>query len=219
VIDLSNQEQPRIAGELKIEGYSDYLHPVSDTLLLGIGKDAIPDKNSSDEGGRRAWYQGVKLSLFDVSNIASPKELDTLILGKRGTQLDVLYDHHALSFLLAVGNEPARLAIPVQLHDTVPSWELFKAGEPSARYDYTHTALYSLEITKLGITHAGRLISEVRKEIPTTTKPAAGVSVLPNSPLIAPIFFDLNDRSVLKDDSVFYIHRGNVLSSKWGVSK
>ncbi len=188
VIDLSNQEQPRIAGELRIEGYSDYSHPVSDTLLLGIGKDAIPDKNSSYEGGRGAWYQGVKLSLFDVSNIASPKEQDTLILGKRGTQSDVLYDHHALSFLPAVGNEPARLAIPVQSHDTVPTWELFKAGEPSARYDYTHTAMYSFEITKLGITQAGRLISEVRKEIPTTTKPAAGVSVLPNSPLIAPIF-------------------------------
>jgi len=51
--------------------------------------------------------------------------------------------------------------------------------------------MYSFEITKLGITQAGRLISEVRKEIPTNTNPAAGVSVLPNSPLIAPIFSTL----------------------------
>lgn len=219
VLDLANQEQPRIAGELKIDGYSDYLHPVSDTLLLGIGKDAIADKNSSDEGGRGAWYQGVKLSLFDVSNIASPKQLDSRVLGKRGTQSDVLYDHHALSFLPAVGNEPARLAIPVQLHDTVPSWDWFKAGEPSAWYDYTHTALYSFEISKLGITQAGRLISEVRNGVPVIAKPAAATSLLPIDTMFAPAYAYYSDRSVLKDDAVFYIHDGKVLGSKWGTSR
>ncbi len=233
VLDLSNQEQPRVAGELKIDGYSDYLHPVSDTLLLGIGKDAVPDTRSSDENGRGAWYQGVKLSLFDVSNMASPREINSIVIGKRGTQSDVLWDHHALSFLPAVGSEPARLSIPVQLHDTIPTGDWFKAGDPSAWYDYTHTALYSLEISQLGVTRVGRLISEVRqassglmpepRPMPAVTgivaTPAAGVSILPIAPLIAPVYVNYGGRSVLKDDAVFYIHDGKVLSSKWGESK
>ncbi|MES2603687.1 MAG: beta-propeller domain-containing protein [Pseudomonadota bacterium] len=246
VLDLSNQEQPKIVGELKIDGYSDYLHPVSDTLLLGIGKDAIPDTSSTDETGRGAWYQGVKLSLFDVSNPASPKEIDSKILGKRGTHTDVAYDHHALSFLPASGNEPARLAIPLQLHDKVPSWEGFRASQPNAWYDYTHTALYSFELSKLGISQVGKIISEVapanqpkvgdpRIATATTSSAAAdstaatsttdtatskpAIGILPVDPGFAPVYVYYNDRSVLKDNAVFYIHDGKVLSSLWGESK
>ena len=124
VVDLSNQESPVIVGELEIDGYSDYLHPVNDSLLLGIGKDAVPDDLSSDFGGTRgAWYQGLKLALFDVSAPSQPAELDSLVIGKRGTHSPVLDDHHALSFMPAVNGAPARLAIPVDLHDTVPSYE------------------------------------------------------------------------------------------------
>lgn len=234
VLDLSNQEQPRIAGELKIDGYSDYLHPVSDTLLLGIGKDAVPDMRSSDESGRGAWYQGVKLSLFDVSNMSSPREINSIILGKRGTQSDVLWDHRALSFLPAAGSEPARLSIPVQLHDMVPTSDWFKAGEPSAWYDYTHTALYSFEISNLGVTRVGRLISEARQQssggtrveprplpaaVASAAMPANWVTILPVDSLIAPVFVSYGDRSVLKDDAVFYVHDGKVLGSMWGESK
>ncbi|MCP4692304.1 MAG: hypothetical protein GY859_29940, partial [Desulfobacterales bacterium] len=63
VFDLSDPENPLQKGELHIDGYSDYLHPIGETLLLGIGKDAVPDDGSNDFGGRGAWYQGVKLSL------------------------------------------------------------------------------------------------------------------------------------------------------------
>jgi uncharacterized secreted protein with C-terminal beta-propeller domain len=222
VLDLSNQEQPKIAGELKINGYSDYLHPIDGNLLLGIGKDAVPDTSSDDlGGGRGAWYQGVKLSLFDVSNIAAPKEINSIVLGKRGTDSDVLWDHHALSFLPASGIEPARLAIPVRLHDKVPAWEGYKPGDPRAWYDYTHTALYSFEINKMGVTKVASLISEVPQPVGNVggVSKIADMSILPGDTIFAPIYAHYNDRSVLKDDAVFYVHQGKVLSSKWGESK
>lgn len=70
VLDLSNPTAPKITGELKIPGFSSYLHPVSDTLLLGIGQ------NGNDDG----TTPGIKLSLFDVSDPAKPKEVDKYII-------------------------------------------------------------------------------------------------------------------------------------------
>ena len=70
VVDLSNPTAPAVLGELKIPGYSAYLHPVGDGLLVGIGRDA-------DDDGR---ILGAKVSLFDVSDPAAPAEVDTWTL-------------------------------------------------------------------------------------------------------------------------------------------
>ncbi|MFK7863645.1 MAG: beta-propeller domain-containing protein [Pseudohongiellaceae bacterium] len=197
VVDLSDQEQPKLVGELEIEGYSDYLHPISEDLILGIGKDAVADDSSEDfGGGRGAWYQGLKLALFDVSNPALPTEVNTLSLGKRGTDSEVLRDHHALSFLAATSTQAARLAIPVRLHETVPERESFDASKPNAFYDFTHNGLYSFEITESGISQNGFLLG---------SDPDNGFN-----------FGGYSDRSILADDSVFYIHQGEVLGSQWG---
>ncbi len=64
-IDLSDPTSPEILGELKIPGFSSYLHPISDTMVLGVGSDA-------DASGR---VTGAKVSLFDVSDLASPREV------------------------------------------------------------------------------------------------------------------------------------------------
>ena len=200
VVDLSDQENPAIVGELEIEGYSDYLHPVSENLLLGIGKDAIPDENSPDFNGTRgAWYQGVKMSLFDVSDPSVPSEVNSIVLGKRGTQSEVLYDHHALAFLPATDNQPARVAVPVDLHETVPNYEWFDPDSPNAFYDYTHTGLYSFEIDENEIRQVGLIFG--------TEPGSTGATIF---------FRDYGDRSVLVDDAVFYLHHGEVLSSFWG---
>ena len=58
-LDLSDPTAPKVVGELKIPGYSAYLHPVGENLLLGVGREA----------------QNVKASLFDVSNLAAPREV------------------------------------------------------------------------------------------------------------------------------------------------
>ncbi len=77
VLDLSNPNAPRLAGELKIPGYSSYLEKISNDLVLGVGRE-----NNS-----------VKLSLFDVSNPASPKEVSKYLLKDEWS--DVESNHHA----------------------------------------------------------------------------------------------------------------------------
>jgi uncharacterized secreted protein with C-terminal beta-propeller domain len=70
VVDLSDPTAPAAVGELKIPGYSAYLHPVGDGRLLGVGQDA-------DEEGR---VLGTQISLFDVTNPASPQRIDQVTL-------------------------------------------------------------------------------------------------------------------------------------------
>ncbi len=105
-IDVSDPSNPTILGQLKIPGYSSYLHPYDENHLIGIGKDAFPS-----EEGNFAWYQGLKISLFEVSELSRPKEMANLILGDRGSDSPILYDHKALLF----DRERSILVIPVLL--------------------------------------------------------------------------------------------------------
>jgi inhibitor of cysteine peptidase len=91
VIDLSDPTNPRELGYLKVTGYSDYLHPYDETHLIGIGKETT-------DAGEFAWYQGVKISLFDVSDVNNPQEIDKLEIGDRGSDSPVLWDHKAFLF-------------------------------------------------------------------------------------------------------------------------
>ena len=84
-VDLADPDHPRVRGELKIPGYSAYLHPVGDDLLLGVGQEATDD-------GR---VQGLQLSLFDVSDLARPVRLQKAQLGQRYSSSAVEWDHHA----------------------------------------------------------------------------------------------------------------------------
>lgn len=105
VIDLTTPANPKLAGQLKIPGFSSYLHPLSETMLIGIGKEAI------DNGERGVDVKGLKMSLFDVADIATPKEVAVLSLGGRGSDTPVLYDHKAFLF----SPDKKLLAIPVSL--------------------------------------------------------------------------------------------------------
>ena len=72
-LDLSRPEQPRVLGELKIPGYSAYLHPIGEDLLLGVGQDV------DEKTGRPL---GTQLSIFDVSDLRKPTRLHTQHLGQ-----------------------------------------------------------------------------------------------------------------------------------------
>lgn len=199
VIDLSDQDNPKIAGELEIEGYSDYLHPLSDNLLLGFGKDAIADDDSSDFGFTRgAWYQGVKVSLFNVADPEFPSEINSLIYGKRGSESEILYDHHAISFLPATDSRKARFAIPIQIHATTPGSQGFDPSAPNAWYSFTSKGLYSFEVDAAGVTEVGVIEADSTENI-----------------VQFGFFGSFGDRSVLVDDAVFYVHQGEVLGSAW----
>jgi uncharacterized secreted protein with C-terminal beta-propeller domain len=92
VIDLSNPDAPKVLGELKITGYSSYLHPYDETHIIGIGKETVAEREDF------AWYQGVKISLFDVSDVNNPVEISKYEIGDRGTDSPVLWDHKAFLF-------------------------------------------------------------------------------------------------------------------------
>jgi hypothetical protein len=108
VIDLSNPDAPEVLGELKITGYSSYLHPYDETHIIGIGKETVAEREDF------AWYQGVKISLFDVSDVNNPKEIgDPYVIGDRGTDSPVLWDHKAFLF----DKSRNLLVIPVLVHE------------------------------------------------------------------------------------------------------
>jgi len=112
VIDISSPTNPTVKGKLKIPGYSDYLHPYDENHLIGFGKDAVSEENEYDKNGEDfVWYQGMKLSLFDVTDLENPKELFTEYIGDRGTESELLHNHKALLFDKSKG----LLAFPVRV--------------------------------------------------------------------------------------------------------
>jgi uncharacterized secreted protein with C-terminal beta-propeller domain len=130
VLDLSDPEDPRITGELKIPGFSTYLHPIGGDLLLGLGMDA-------DE--KTGQTTGVQLSTFDLSDRARPRQVDRLSLGQGWSQ--------ALQESRAFGYDPVRrtAVLPFQVYDrTASSFALgVRVGE-----DGTLTEAGRLEIAQ-----------------------------------------------------------------------
>jgi uncharacterized secreted protein with C-terminal beta-propeller domain len=111
-IDLSDPANPEVLGELKITGYSDYLHPYDENHLIGIGKEATED-------GR---FLGVKIALFDVSDINNPVQIDVYEIGDRGTESPVLHDHKAFLF----DKESNMMVMPVliaEVEENAPDWQ------------------------------------------------------------------------------------------------
>jgi len=106
VIDLSNPEKPEVLGKLKIPGYSDYLHPYDQDHIIGIGKDTVEAAE-----GDFALYQGVKVALFDVSDVEHPKEISKYVIGQRGSDSEALHDHKAFLF----SREKNLMVIPVSV--------------------------------------------------------------------------------------------------------
>ncbi|MCX9083120.1 MAG: beta-propeller domain-containing protein [Candidatus Methanoperedens sp.] len=92
VIDLSNPDKPQVLGQLKIPGFSDYLHPYDENHIIGVGKETA----ENEWGG--VSIKGVKVSLFDVSDVNKPKQIDTYEIGKAGTDSEALRDHKAFLF-------------------------------------------------------------------------------------------------------------------------
>lgn len=91
VIDLST-DTPKVLGELKIPGFSNYLHPYDQNHVIGIGKETKENQWGGVE------VQGVKVALFDVTNVSNPTIIDVETIGSQGTDSEVLSDHKALLF-------------------------------------------------------------------------------------------------------------------------
>ena len=94
-IDVSDPAAPEVLGELKIPGFSNYLHPLDENHLIGFGYETRIEPVKGG-GEPRIVTGGMKLSLFDVSDMSDPKETDTEIIGGPGTYSALQYDHKAL---------------------------------------------------------------------------------------------------------------------------
>jgi Beta propeller domain len=187
VLDLSNPTDPQVAGELHVEGYSDYLFPLSESLLLGVGKDAVVDGTPGD--GRAAWYQGVKVSLIDVSDPTKPVEAARSIIGKRGTDAAVLRDPHGIAVQTTASG--VRVSLPVSLNDTTP---FGPSGAPTDYYQFTRVELQKLE---------------VNVSAKTLTVRAPMAASVPGPRDIS------KDRSLLWNDQVHYYQDGVWQSAGW----
>lgn len=107
VIDLSEPTNPMVLGELKIPGYSKYLHPYDENHIIGFG-----EKNKTNEDGG-VVTDGMKMALFDVTNPNKPQELYSVDIGDQGTYSELLYNHKALLF----SKEKNIIAFPINIKE------------------------------------------------------------------------------------------------------
>ncbi len=92
VIDLSNPTAPVVKGELKIPGYSSYMHPYDETHIIGIGY------NTKSNGYGRVTNANMKMSMFDVSDLENPKEMFNINIGEKYASSEITYNHKCLFY-------------------------------------------------------------------------------------------------------------------------
>jgi len=126
VLNLSDPQHPVVAGTLEIPGYSAYLHPISDSLLLGIGQQIDPDRfawNAETPVTDSPIVEGMKVALFDVSEPTSPQLLDEYVMPDAYTPVE---ENHQTFTALAT-DEGVRVVLP---------WERWSLNNDSTTYGY-----------------------------------------------------------------------------------
>ncbi|MFD0672147.1 beta-propeller domain-containing protein [Cohnella sp. GCM10027633] len=154
VIDLLSPTKPAVLGQLKIPGYSDYLHPYDDNHLIGFGKETVelPSKGMGQDA-TMAFYQGIKIAMFDVTDVANPKELFKEVIGDRGTGSELLYNHKALLFDKSKG----LMAFPVELMEVKNKEPIEQGGFPAyGQFVYQGAYVYGVDLDD-GFTLRGRI--------------------------------------------------------------
>ena len=121
VIDLSDPENPTVKGELKIPGFSEYLHPITENLLVGVGRDGTETGTNGD----------CKVSLFDVTDPYTPKETVALTVadGSGYVSTDISYNHK-----LYIKLSDTEFAVPFFLDWYVDDTEITNGGNYYIRY-------------------------------------------------------------------------------------
>ncbi|HYG76218.1 MAG TPA: beta-propeller domain-containing protein [Planctomycetota bacterium] len=152
VISLADPTAPVVLGELKIPGFSDYLHPYDENHLIGFGKETVD-----------GFYQGMKLSCFDVSDVKNPVQKHAITIGDRGTHSEVLYNHKALLF----DKDKGLIGFPLSVYEVkdrtaqTPPWAY---GEPV--FQGAHVYGFSLEngfALRKAITHDAPAVVDPQK--------------------------------------------------------
>ncbi|MEK4523360.1 beta-propeller domain-containing protein [Psychrobacillus sp. FSL W7-1493] len=150
VIDVANPTKPQVLGELKIPGFSNYLHPLGESHLIGFGYET---SSVVPVGSKEPIIQteGIKISLFDVSDFGNPKEVDTEVIGGQGTYSPIVYDHHALF----EHSEKNLFGFPVIIYEK-------KEGQEYSSYKQDGAIIYEITPEK-GIVLKADLLNKVNQ--------------------------------------------------------
>lgn len=148
VIDTSNPKEPEVLGYLKITGFSSYLHPYDENHLLGIGQEAT-------EQGRT---QGVKISLFDISDFSNPREVSKYVVNEgEYSYSEALYDHKAVLF----DKSQDLLVIPMSYNTRTPT----VAENERVFYDYENwQGAFVFNIEPMDIELKGKIAHELEED-------------------------------------------------------
>ncbi len=150
VISLENPRRPVVLGELKIPGFSDYLHPYDEDHIIGIGKET----DGNEWGG--VSVKGVKIALFDVSDVTKPKQVDMVEIGTSGSDSEALQDHKAFLF----DKEKNLLVLPVREVKESYAYDGTRCGEWGRCYPYRQRVwqgAYVFTVTDEGFTLKGKV--------------------------------------------------------------
>jgi len=160
VIDVKDPTNPTILGELKIPGYSSYLHEYDENHIIGIGQDTteIYDKDNTGKIiNTRYVTNGMKMAIFDVTDVNNPKQQFSTKIGNKNTYSDVLYNHKAFLF----SKDKNLLALPVDIYNTGVSIQtgMLRTEETttsSSNNRFQGLLVYNIDLVN-GFTEKGRI--------------------------------------------------------------
>ena len=188
VIDLADPNNPRVLGALEIPGFSSYLHPLDNGYLLGIGQQV--NVNIISEDGvvtdQPVTQEGMKISLFNVSDPTNPIEVNSII--KSSSYTPVEYDYRALSVLN--NNSNYQFALPIE------SWNM--PSDESVGFWVASNSLMLLEVDTTSNNPELILRNEVRPDVSDKS-----------------YVYGWEDRSVIHGNNVYYIHGNQVWQTTW----
>ncbi len=199
-IDISEVGSPIQTAALEIDGVSDYLHPLGNGLLLGVGYDTT---NILSVNTTLTIRQGVKLSLFRTDAVGEVSELETVVIGEQGSYSPAAVNHLAFQ-AFAVPQDPhiVRFSLPIQVNDN--------SGDPSTAEDdcsgrtrysrWYQTALFVYEVDteqpNPTLTQRDKIVAATRSNCDGSRQRSA-----------------YHDRSILSENATYYIHQNAILSS------
>jgi hypothetical protein len=151
VFDVGTPSAPRKLGELKIPGFSTYMHMLDDHHLLSIGYDA-------DDHGSFAYFDGVLLQIFDVSDPENPTLAHRHVIGTRGSSSEALTNHLAFNYFAPL----KMLAVPMTVCDGGDD------GRYADRLTFSGLMLFDIDPTG-GIREHGRVAHATDVDFSTTS--------------------------------------------------
>lgn len=182
-LDLTDPENPAILGELYEEGVSDYLHPVGETLMIGIGRQAETNPYGS------TYFVGVKVSLYDIS-LDNPITLETYLVDGEYSYSPVTYDSKAFVYYQPSGLDYMYVVIPVS------EYVIIHTADEDYDYDYYG---YSQNAYVFKVYYAGDLefVTKLSHYNPDSTDHWYR-------------YFDTIDRSVMIGDKIYTVSYSKV---------